>query len=452
MLNFETRVGPDFGTNAPSYPLNDVPEWYRDAKLGFFIHWGLYSVPAWATAHDEGGVPTEDAYAHHQYAEWYGNTVRIHGSPSWVRHQEKYGTGTSYEDLAEHWDAGNFDATEFVGKLRAAGAQYIVPTTKHHEGFCLWDTETTEFNAAKRGPKRDLIAELGEATRASGARFGVYFSGALDWHVSNFPPIESDTDLFRFRRNDEQFAKYSAQQLEELVARFAPDILWNDIEWPDGGKGTEDYAVAALLRRYFAAVPEGVVNDRWGVPYHGFLTREYRHVENIIEQPWESTRGLGYSFGYNQDEGPEHSLSGEALIRLLVDVVSKNGNLLINVGPRADGAIPELQEAAMAAMGDWLETNGEAIYGTRPWTRPGDGLDGSAISYTTKAKDLFVLAVDPAAGFITLPQELCSAGQVSWLNSSGTTATATVGAGGVVEIPEELRTSAVAVATIAGVN
>ncbi len=452
MLNFETRVGPDFSANPPIYPVNEVPQWYRDAKLGFFIHWGLYSVPAWATAHGEGGVPTEDAYAHHQYAEWYGNTVRIPGSPSWVRHQETYGTGTSYEDLAEHWDAGNFDATEFVGKLRAAGAQYIVPTTKHHEGFCLWDTETTAFNAARRGPKRDLIAELGDATRAAGARFGVYFSGALDWHVSDFPPIESDTDLFRYRRNDERFARYSAQQLEELVAKFSPDILWNDIEWPDGGKGTEEYSVAALLRRYFDAVPDGVVNDRWGVPYHGFLTREYRHVENIIEQPWESTRGLGYSFGYNQDEGPEHSLSGQALIRLLVDVVSKNGNLLINVGPRADGTIPELQEAAMTAMGAWLEINGDAIYGTRPWTRPGDDLGGSPISYTTKGSELFVLATDPAAGFITLPIELRSVTEVSWKNDAGPATIAAVGADGVARIAEELCTTAVAVAVIAGVN
>jgi len=447
MLNFETRVGPDFGADAPSYPVKEVPEWYRDAKLGFFIHWGLYSVPAWATAHGEGGVPTEDAYAHHQYAEWYGNTVRIPGSPSWVRHQELYGTGTSYEDLAELWDAQAFDANEFVGKLVGAGAKYVIPTTKHHEGFCLWDTKTTGFNAAKRGPRRDLIREIGAATREQGAKFGVYFSGALDWHVSDFPPIESDTDLFRFRRNDEQFAKYSATQLEELVAEFAPDILWNDIDWPDGGKGKDDFAVAALLRRYFEAIPDGVVNDRWGVPYHGFLTREYRHVEDIVEQPWESTRGLGYSFGYNQSEGPEHSLSGAALIRLLVDVVSKNGNLLINVGPRADGTIPELQEQAMAAMGSWLGSNGDAIYGTRPWQRAGDALGGSPLSYTSKGATVFAQATDPSAGHVVLPAEL-AVPSVQWLMDDGGTLAGAVGPGNVVDIPEALRGSAVAVARI----
>ena len=447
MLNFETRTGPDFGTDAPVYPQAAVPEWYRDAKLGFFVHWGLYSVPAWATAHGPGGVPTEDAYAHHQYAEWYGNTVRIAGSPTWQRHQDTYGTGVSYEDLADRWDASAFDADAFVGSLLSAGARYVIPTTKHHEGFCLWDTATTEFNAARRGPRRDLIREFHDATRAAGARFGVYFSGALDWHVSDFPPIESDTDLFRFRRNDERFSRYAAEQLEELVDRFAPDILWNDIDWPDGGKGRDDHAVAALLGRYFGRVPQGVVNDRWGVPFHGFLTREYTHVDDIVATPWESTRGLGFSFGYNQDEGPEHSLSGDALVRLLVDVVSKNGNLLINVGPRADGSIPELQAASMAAMGEWLRVNGDAIYGTRPWLRAGDVI-AAPTAYTTSGGDVFVHALDPEAAEITLPTELDPADRVAWLGA-GERAVERGTSGSTVEIPAALRGEPVAVARVA---
>lgn len=446
MLNFETRIGPDFGADAPVYPAAGVPEWYRDAKLGFFVHWGLYSVPAWGTPHDGRGVPTEDAYAHHQYAEWYGNTVRIAGSPTWQRHQDVYGTGTSYEDLADRWDASAFDADAFVGSLVSAGARYVIPTTKHHEGFCLWDTGTTAFNAARRGPRRDLIREFHDATRAAGAKFGVYFSGALDWHVSDFPPIESDTDLFRYRRNDERFSRYSAAQLEELVERFSPDILWNDIDWPDGGKGRDDFAVAALLERYLERVPSGVVNDRWGVPYHGFLTREYTHVEGIVESPWESTRGLGFSFGYNEAEGPEHSLSGAALVGLLVDVVSKNGNLLINVGPRADGSIPELQSASMSAMGRWLGVNGDAVYGTRPWLRAGDRI-GAPVSYTTSGGDVFVHAIDPTAGEIRLPSELAGAGSVTWLGAGDAVVEAS-SAGASVSIPEALRGEAIAVARV----
>ncbi|WP_246099913.1 alpha-L-fucosidase [Tessaracoccus rhinocerotis] len=155
----------------------------------------------------------------------------------------------------------------------ARGARYVFPTTKHHDGFCLWDTATTRFRTAHRGPKHDLIAEIHDAVRAAGARFGVYFSGALDWHVSDLPPIQSDRDLFTLRRNDAEFSRYSTAQLDELIERFQPEVLWNDIEWPDGGKGGEDYALAAVFREYLRQVPDGVVNDRWGVPAHGFLTR-----------------------------------------------------------------------------------------------------------------------------------------------------------------------------------
>ncbi|GAA3881246.1 alpha-L-fucosidase [Tessaracoccus defluvii] len=443
MLNFETRTGPDFGAAAPTYPELRMPDWYRDAKLGFFIHWGLYSVPAWATAHGPGGVLAEDAYTHHQYAEWYGNTVRIAGSPTWERHQRVFGTGTSYEDLADLWHAEAFDADAFVSELVGAGARYVIPTTKHHEGFCLWDTPTTAFNSVRRGPRRDLISELHDATRAAGARFGVYYSGALDWHVSDFPPIESDTDLFRFRRHDKLFSRYSAAQLTELVEKFSPDVLWNDIEWPDGGKDDDDDSLAALFRRYYAAVPDGVINDRWGVPYHGFLTREYSHVPDIMEPVWEATRGLGYSFGYNQDEDASRSMSGAQLIRLLVDVVSKNGNLLINVGPRADGSIPELQLAAMRELGRWMGLNGQAIYGTRPWRRAGEPA-GAPRAYTTTGETVHVHLLDPAVGELELPAELTGRGVGVW---SGGIA-AELDGSGVVVVPEQVRGEPVAVLTL----
>lgn len=436
-MNFETRTGPDLGEAGPEYPPTPVPEWYRDAKLGFFVHWGLYSLPAWAPAHPPGGVPAEDAYAHHQYAEWYANTVRIPQSPTWRRHQEQYGTGTSYEDLADRWDVGGFDADVFVAALVDAGARYVVPTTKHHDGFCLWNTATTGFNAARRGPRRDLIAELHDATRRAGSRFGVYFSGALDWHVSDFPPIESDTDLFRFRRSDEWFSRYAGDQLDELIERFRPDVLWNDIEWPDGGKGKHEYGVAALLRRYLAKVPEGAVNDRWGVPRHGFLTREYTHVADIVPSAWESTRGLGYSFGYNQAEDASHSLSGAELIRLLADVVSKNGNLLINVGPRADGTIPELQERAMRELGTWLRRDGESIYGTRPWVRAAEET-GAPRAYTARGAEVNVIALDPAVGELELPPELAH-GSAHWARG-GAAETVQASDGRVrVLIPDALR-------------
>lgn len=438
MLNFDTRTGPDFGDNAPTYPDLTVADWWRDAKLGIFIHWGIYSVPAWARLHGDRVINPEDAYAEHEYAEWYANTVRIPGSPT-QRHQvETYGLGTTYEDLADHWKAEQFDATQLVSQVLRSGARYVVPTTKHHDGFCLWDTDTTAFNTVRRGPRRDIIAELHDAVRAAGARFGVYFSGALDWHVSDLPPIQSDRDLFTLRPNDADFARYSTAQLEELIERFSPDVLWNDIEWPDGGKGREDYALAAVLTRYLQQIPDGVVNDRWGIPTHGYKTREYSHVAGIQPTPWEACRGLGYSFGYNQTEDENASMDGAEVIRYLVDVVSKNGNLLLNVGPRADGTIPELQLTALDELGGWLETNGQAIFATRPWLRFGD--DDTRY---TQADGKLYCHVPAGVDELRLPTEVAHATNVTWLGAGEASVTDRR-----VSVPDALRAAAVAVAEV----
>ncbi len=426
MLNFEERVGPNLGV---AYPALSIPDWYRDAKLGVFIHWGIYSVPAWAEL-PAAGHGIEHAYRHHSYAEWYANTVRIPESQAAQRHQSRYGVGTSYEDLA--------DAERLIGQLVASGARYVIPTTKHHDGFCLWDTATTAFNATRRGPRRDLIQELHDATRAAGARFGVYFSGAHDWHVADFPPIQSDRELFLSRRNDETFSRYSHAQVSELIERFRPDVLWNDIDWPDGGKGDEDYGVAALWRRYLAEVPDGVVNDRWGVPAHGFLTREYTQVDELLPEAWESTRGLGHSFGYNQAETADDWLTGAELVRYLVDVTAKNGNVLINVGPRADGSVPEQQLAALTELGQWLNHNGAAIFGTRPWRRAAD----PGLRYTTDAEFLYLHVLSPAAAF-ELPPELRHLNSVGWLNGE----TSAVG-NGQLQAPAALAQEPVAVAQV----
>ena len=430
MLNFDERTGPSFGEPASSYPEPGAPHWWMDAKLGFFIHLGIFSVPAWALTGD-AATPVEDEYKFHRYAEWYGNTVRIEGSPTRSWHEESYGIGTSYEDLADHWDASAFDATALISSLVDAGAQYIVPTTKHHDGFCLWGTATTPFNSVSRGPRRDFIQELHDATRAAGTRFGVYFSGALDWHVSDFPPIQSDRELFLFRRNDESFARYSTTQLEELIERFDPDILWNDIEWPDAGKKGDEYGLSTVFSRYLQRVPEGAINDRWGIPYRGFSTREYRRIDALLDYPWEATRGLGRSFGYNRNETDADSMSGVDLVQLLVDVVAKNGNLLINVGPRPDGSIPDVQAEAMNVMGDWLRVNGEAVYGTRPWR---EGVFGQQrIVEKESVAYVHVLEGDR----LDLPSDL-QGRPVQWLgaDSSG------------VEVPAELRNAPVAVARV----
>ncbi len=409
MIRFDNRTGPAEAAPAAAYPELPIPEWFRDAKLGLFVHWGLYSVPAWADVLDRSDVTAENAYARHQYAEWYANTVRIPGSPTHERHENLYGVGCSYEDFADQWkpEAG---ACEAIADLAVrAGARYLVPTTKHHDGFCLWGSSTTAFTAAHRGPRRDLIGELAQATRTRGLRFGVYFSGALDWHASDFPPITSHEDLFALRRNDPAFAAYVAAQLRELIERYSPSILWNDIEWPDAGKTLGPDSLPTLFSEYLRQVPDGMINDRWGAPVQGVRTREYEDLDAVQADVFESTRGLGLSFGFNRDESSDHALDAPALVRLLADVVSKNGNLLINVGPRADGSVPELQRTALEGLGDWLRVYGEAIYGTRPWEAPEAAVPPTGLRFTMSADRLHLLLLTPTEGPVPLERELSQA-------------------------------------------
>ncbi|PID98002.1 MAG: alpha-L-fucosidase [Actinomycetales bacterium] len=329
-------------------------------------------------------------------------------------------------------------AEQLARDIRSWGAKYFIPTTKHHDGFCLWDSATTGFNAVSRGPGKDLIAELATAIRAEGLKFGVYFSGALDWHVSEFGPITSDEELFSFRRQDEAFAKYAAAQADELITKFAPDVFWNDIEWPDTGKGHDDWGLGALFSRYLTAVPDGVLNDRWGVPYYGHLTREYSKVDEIITEPWEATRGIGASFGYNSAEGESDYLTGTELVHLLVDVVSKGGNLLLNIGPDANGIVPQIQRSRLDVVGQWLAKYGQAIYGSSTWRRFGD--DG--LRYTQNKNKLFVFVLSPEYGEVNLPADLI-AKSGRWLADSNELVTSQK-----LIIPESLRQDCAAVLAI----
>ena len=444
MINFEDRTGPDLGADAPSYPEWEFPQWLAEAKFGIFVHWGLYSVPAWAEV-GSGPTAVEDAYRDHQYAEWYANTVRLEGSSAQAYQRATFGPGTSYEDLADDWQAEHFDAAACIELFRRAGAKYVVPTAKHHDGFCLWDTDTTPFNSAVRGPGRDLIQEFATASRNAGLKFGTYFSGALDWHVSDFPAIASDPDIFRLRRNDEDFARYSHRQARELVDRFAPDLLWNDIEWPDAGKSGADFGVAALFDAYRAAVPDGIVNDRWGVPSHGYLTREYSDIGGLDGRHWESCRGLGRSFGVNQNESDAELLSVAGLVRHLVSVVSRNGNFLLNIGLSADGTVPDPYRQRLLGLGAWLATNGAAIYGTRPWTG----------TLTPEQRDHFAVTVGADATYLSVttpgaelpPAPLDVTGGV-WLGLSENDGGGHGGSDRVVVVPGALAASPVAVLCI----
>lgn len=422
MITFENRVGPADLAAQASYPQHSTPRWFLDAKLGFFIHYGLYSVPGWAFQPDGAYHGVEEAYTYHQYAEWYGNTWRITESPCRQYHEEKFGVGTSYEDFAKLFQPDPEKLKATVQLVLDVGAKYIVPTTKHHDGFCLWDTETTDFNVCARSNGVDVIKVITEATRAGGAEVGLYFSGALDWHVSDFPPIESDRDIFLYRRNDPAYSQYAYTQLTELIEKFAPKLIWNDIDWPDGGKGNADYSLTRLFSEYFAKTPEGIVNDRWGVPYHGYLTREYTHVGQTLQKPWESTRGIAKSFGVNHNESDADFLTVTGLLGYFTDVVSKGGNLLINVGPNPDGSLENRQAEVVKGLGSWMARFGQYVYGSRPWERSEarpEELSTADERYWTLPADhahpgLVIVVRNRAANQLTIPLNF-PAGTATWI-------------------------------------
>jgi len=301
-----------------------TPAWLPRSRLGIFIHWGAYSVPAWAEPSGAlGTVSDHEWFAHNAYAEWYGNTMRITGSPTARRHQELYG-GAPYDAFLDQWTAERFDPAVWAELFAAAGAGFVVPTTKHHDGIALWDAPGTgSRNTVHRGPHRDLIGDIAEAVRAQGMRFGVYYSGGLDWSVTSFGPHTSHHDISTLRPCDAAYNMYAIAHVRDLIRRYQPDVLWNDINWPDAGKRTGPGSLHELLSDFYAGNLDGVVNDRWGDTHWDFRTSEYESGTDVevAGQQWEQCRGIGLSLGYNQVEGHDQYRHGQALSRLLGDIV-----------------------------------------------------------------------------------------------------------------------------------
>lgn len=412
-----------------------VPPWFHDAKFGIFIHWGLYSVPAFAPV-DRADVTVADlllsegeeaAYSHQPYAEWYQNSIRIPGSPARAYHDEHYGPAFAYEDFQEAFDKGlaGWDPDAWAELFHAAGAKYVVLVTKHHDGFLLWPSAHPNPRAPDYRAARDVAGELARAVTARDMRMGFYYSSLLDWSFTP-EPIRSFIDLVTLSPVDETYAAYCDAHWRELIARYQPDILWSDIGYPPKGRLFE------ILATFYNATPEGVVNDRWiRVPglarkflrskvgrkivnffvrravqkegistptpaVYDFTTPEYATLPETVPYKWETTRGCGQSFAYNRVEPLENYLTLPDLVTMFVDVVSKNGNLLLNVGPRADGTIPEVQRDLLLAFGQWLAVHGPAIYGTRPWTRAGGSTgSGDPVRFTWKDPHLYAFLLAP---------------------------------------------------------
>ena len=212
----------------------------------------------------------------------------------------------------------------------------------------------------RRGPGRDLVGEWADAARRAGMRFGAYYSGGLDWHAAPTEPIglRDDWDLTE-RPLDQGYASYAAGHLRDLIARYNPDVLWNDINWPDAGKDFGPDGVGTVFEEYYVANPEGLVNDRWQVPHQDYATSEYKHLQQCENAAvWEHCRGVGLSFGYNSVEGPEHAMTPLELMKHLVDIVWRGGRMLLGVGPKADGTLPGWQSEILRGIGRWMRVAG----------------------------------------------------------------------------------------------
>jgi alpha-L-fucosidase len=378
-----------------------LPQWYADGKLGIFVHWGLYSVPGWApTVHSEHDFTSQDYITHNPYAEWYLNSMRLDGSPTQAYHKEHYGANYDYYNFAPIFDREiqKWNPDTWAKVFRDAGAKYVVLTTKHHDGFTLWPSSTPNpsLPADRQHAGRDLVGELTKAVNQQGLRMGLYYSGGYDWTFVP-GPIRVSADYEKVKPQTETYGKYADAQVRELIARYKPAVLWNDIDYPKSGHPLE------IMAEYYQAVPDGVVDDRFGVKHSDFISPEYQTLDKINPKKWEECRGLGRSFGYNRAEGEAETIKPAELIFLLVDIVSKNGNLLLDVGPEADGTIPEVQMNRLKALGAWLQVNGEAIYGTHPWKRAaGETTEGIPVRFTKRDTATYaILLGEPTKDTVT---------------------------------------------------
>ncbi len=412
-----------------------VPDWYHDVKLGVFLHWGLYSVPAWAPQvpdiktilreHDPAWLLRNSPYA-----EWYLNTMQIEGSPTARHHAATYGAHVPYDGFVEPFDhaSAEADLDALADLCRRAGAGYVVLTTKHHDGFCLWPASIPHPAKGAYHSRRDLVGDLTGSVRAAGMRMGLYYSGGFDWPF-NDTVISGVADMLLAVPRSPEYAAYCEAHLRQLIDRYEPSVLWNDIACPTG------VDLRSIFSHYYNTVPDGVVNDRWtqtSIPdrpvvaaavravgatvqslwrfmppawkdldikqrcHSDFATPEYAVRSDIAQEKWESTRGVGHSFGANRSERPEDILTTAELVRSFVDIVSKNGNLLIGVGPEPDGTIPQWQAAPLLGLGEWLDANGEAIVGSRPWLRAeGTTSQGTEVRFTRRGDALYAILLEP---------------------------------------------------------
>lgn len=438
------------GTAGPFQPdweslkAHPVPEWFRDAKFGIYTHWG----PVTAGCEE---APSG--------MEWYGRQMYDEKHPAFKYHQQKFGDQKTvgYKDVIPHFRAEKFDAEAWADLFARAGARFAGPVAVHHDNFAMWDSAVTRWNSMAMGPKRDITGELQKAIRAKGLKFITTFHHGFAWRY--YEPA------YKFDAADPQFSdlygephapgappspKYLDKWLamvDEAVGKYRPDLIWFDFEL--GTLIPDEYRRQMFAHYYNWAARDGrevgVAHKHREIhQYTGILDFERGREDRLTEYPWLTDTSIGPWF--------HHNAIGyrpvDQLVDVLVDIVSKNGCMLLNVGPQADGRIPDKAQAILLAIGGWLKVNGEAIYGTRPWAVYGEGptrggkrggfsegkdrpFTARDIRFTTKGGVLYAIALawpedgqlllkslappaDPPAGKIARVELLGAKGDLKW--------------------------------------
>ncbi len=374
-----------------------IPTWFEDAKFGIFIHWGVYSVPAWRKV---------ESARYASYAEWYYARVMDNKeNGGYDFHRKNYGEDFEYRDFAPLFKAELFNPEQWVEIFKKSGAKYVVLTSKHHDGYCLWPTKNiykSSWNSGDIGPQRDLLGDLTSSVKNSGLKMGIYYS------IPDWESIPRKIDKSEYYIREEFVRKYGLKpekyrdevlipQLKELVTNYEPSLIFSDAgEWiyDDEFWKTKDFL--SWLYNDSARNKDIVVNDRWfkGMPgKHGdYFSSEYKDADvNSLDKPWEESRGIGGSYGFNRAENAEDYSSSKDLIIELIDIVSRGGNLLLNVGPTADGRIPVVMQERLLDIGAWLNINGEAIYGTRKHSVSSIKSDKQSLYFCSKENEIFCI-------------------------------------------------------------
>ncbi|MBA3686592.1 MAG: alpha-L-fucosidase [Planctomycetes bacterium] len=322
--------------------------WFTRDRLGMFIHWGLYSLP---------------------------------GRHEWVQHNEKIAPADYRERYFGRFDPDLYDPELWAKAAAGAGMKYVVATAKHHEGFCLWDSKLTDYTAVHSPARRDLIRPLVEAFRGHGLRTGLYYS-LLDWHHPHYRidphigPLREHPDREALNRGRDQgtYAAYMRGQVSELLTGYGDiDVMWFDFSYPkpDGsGKGKDDWESDRLLETVRTLRPSVILDDRLDVPYGWDIKtpEQFQPRSGVVVDGkpvvWEACQTFSGSWGYHRDESSWKSV--EQIVRMLVDTVSKDGNLLLNVGPTSRGEFDRRAIERLEGLGAWMRRHGRSIYGCGP--------------------------------------------------------------------------------------